>query len=547
MKHTNKEKPLKIHQPCPDCGHDGCLSLWENSSYCHSCGVKKYLTSTKTLPLCTKRDRDNPLTDSYNYSLTSSEKDTMTNNYTVQYVGYKGITASTMKRFNALTVVNDSGKPVELQYNYSSGGKKIRTLSSKEFRVEGDITSEPLFGSNLFGPGSAPCIVVTEGENDAMAAWQMLGGKYPCVSVRSASCVNADAAKIRDYINSFDKIYLCMDNDAPGIKAAGELARLFNINKVYHIEMGGGCKDAHDYLQQGRQEEFVRTFWNAKIKMPKGIINSYDKIKELLNEDDGKTIASFPFPTLDGMAYGIRFGEIVLIKAQEKVGKTEFIRAIEAHLLKTTDYNLGIIHLEEKEKRSVQGLASYELNKPCHLPDSGVSIEQQLAAYEKITKRDGRVHYYQHFGADDPDVILDVIRALVAVCGCKFIFLDHITLLVTGHEGDDERRKLDYLSTRLGMLTRELDFALFLVSHVNDLGQTRGSRNISKIADLLLFLERDIEADSLDARNTSRLKVQGNRFASTSGPAGYLWFDPSTYQVSEKTVYSGDDSNGNVF
>jgi len=40
------------------------------------------------------------------------------------------------------------------------------------------------------------------------------------------------------------------------------------------------------------------------------------------------------------------------------------------------------------------------------------------------------------------------------------------------------------------MMVKELDFALIVVSHVNDDGLTRGSRNISKIADIRLDLYR---------------------------------------------------------
>jgi KaiC/GvpD/RAD55 family RecA-like ATPase len=108
--------------------------------------------------------------------------------------------------------------------------------------------------------------------------------------------------------------------------------------------------------------------------------------------------------------------------------------------------------------------------------------------------------------------------------------------LVTGFEGDDERKKLDYLSTRLAMLTRELDFTLFMVSHVNDDGKTRGSRNISKVADLIISLDRNIEAESFEERNKTRLTIRGNRYAGLSGPAGCLVFDPKSFTLSELKV-----------
>ena len=118
-------------------------------------------------------------------------------------------------------------------------------------------------------------------------------------------------------------------------------------------------------------------------------------------------------------------------------------------------------------------------------------------------------------------------------CGCKRIFLDHITMVVSGLAGDDERRALDYISTRLAMMVEELDFTLFLISHVNDEGQTRGSRNIGKVADLRIDLHRDLMAENEIARNTTKLVVTKNRYAGRTGPTSNLYFDPDTYVLSE--------------
>lgn len=466
-------------------------------------------------------------------SITKEQHRSTMVDFTEQFLPWRGVSERSMRAFDVRTRVDKDGKPLCLVYPWGVSTKQVRSVIDKSFYIEGDSSNVSLFGMDKFGPGTSKAITVTEGAQDALSVYEMFGWKYPAVSVRSAVSARTDCERARDYLNSFDRIYLCFDNDKPGQDAVREVARLFDVNKIYHVKLSK-YKDANEYLSHKASDEFVKTWWAAKPYLPKGIVADYESISDILNTEDNTTIASYPFATLDSMAYGIRSGEIVLITAQEKVGKTEVIRAIEHHLLKTTDHNIGVIHLEEKEKRSIQGLISYEVGKPCHLPDVGMSKEDMLLAYKGMTKRDGRLHFYTHFGSDDPDVILDVIRSLVSVCHCKFVFLDHITMLVTGFEGDDERRKLDYISTRLAMLTRELDFTLFLVSHVNDEGKTRGSRNISKVADLLLHLDRDIEADDADTRNATKLIVKGNRFASTSGPAGILGFDPKTYRVSEK-------------
>jgi twinkle protein len=178
----------------------------------------------------------------------------------------------------------------------------------------------------------------------------------------------------------------------------------------------------------------------------------------------------------------------------------------------------------------------YHVKKPVHLPDSGFSNEDILKSYKELTKEEDRVHVYGHFGSDDPDIILDIIRHLVVVSGCKFVFLDHITMLVTGFEDEDERKKLDYISTKLAMMTRELNFTLFLISHVNDDGKTRGSRNIAKVADLIVALDRDIEHADPEIRNTTNITVKGNRFSGRSGPACPLFFSTESYTLSEKVL-----------
>jgi len=472
----------------------------------------------------------------YGYDTPKQEVDKLKDiQYTCEYLTRKGLTKDTHEFYSSVCRIDEQGKPFAVEYPYHGGeGMKVRNLVKKGFHAEGDMSGGGLFGRELFSSGMANSITITEGEDDAMAVFQMLGSKWPSVSVKGAGSAARDCVQERDFINSFDKIYLCFDSDEPGQKVVSEVARLFDITKIYHVKMDKH-KDACEYLVAGDAKEFVSLWWNSKKFLPKGILNGVDEMQDILTSSDAEAIATYPFPHLNEMTYGIRSQEVNLITAQEKMGKTEFLGAIEHHLLKTTDYNIGIIHLEETEKRCVQRLVNYELGEPVHLPDCTVSVSDQLNAFERATNGNpDRVYLYKHFGSDDPDHILDVLRYLVAACGCKFIFLDHITMVVTGHKDDgDERKKLDYLSTKMAEMVMELDFTLFLVSHVNDDGKTRGSRNISKAADLILHLERNLEGKSIDSRNTTQLMVKGNRFGGLSGPSTPLWFDPKSLTMSE--------------
>lgn len=531
---------LKTHQPCPDCGSKDALAVYDNGTYCFSCKTSKKVLDKSSEAVYNisleAQEAWEPKSTLGIYSSnnnTNNLRDTMDIIYSYEYIPLRGLSKETLEFYDIKTKLDPEGNPVSLGFVYPNGAVKIRNLAKKEFYASGPMSEASCYGTDKFSAGMSKSITITEGELDAASVFQMLGSKYPAISVRSSASARRDCERDFEYLNSFDQIYLCFDSDEPGQKALQDVARLFDPNKVFTVKLTK-FKDANEYLQSGAEKEFTSCWHNARKFLPKGIVSGYKDVEEILNRKDKGIVAHFPFKTIDDMAYGIRFGEIVLFTAQEKIGKTEIMRAIEYNLLKTTDYNIGIIHLEETEKRSVQGLVGYELGTPVHLPTGTASLEEQMVAFRKLTKKDGRLHFYTHFGSDDPDSILGVIRYLVAVCGCKFIFLDHITMVVTGFEGEDERKKLDYISTRLAMMVKELDFTLFLVSHVNDQGQTRGSRNIGKIADLLLHLERDIQNPSQEIRNQTTVTCRGNRFGGVTGPAGLLQFDSASFQVKEK-------------
>ena len=77
-----------------------------------------------------------------------------------------------------------------------------------------------------------------------------------------------------------------------------------------------------------------------------------------------------------------------------------------------------------------------------------------------------------------------------------------------------------------------------MISHVNDDGLTRGSRNISKEAWTVISLQRDkLSHDPLE-RNTTKLVVEKNRHASVTGPAGEVYFDINTFSFQINVLFT---------
>lgn len=505
----SQSKIVDQHIPCPSCtSSDGYCTYDDGHGYCFACTFYKPPTKEGS----------------------EDFKELDTGVYTYQYIPHRGLLRESLEKYEVKTKVDAEGKPVSVGFKYPNGSFKIRELDKKAFTTQGDIAKAGLFGRDKFAPGSHGTVTITEGEYDAVALYQVT--RTPVVSVRSSVSAQSDCAIDREWLNSFSRIYLAFDSDEPGRAAAAKVAKLFDYNKVYDVKFDGGRKDANDYVRDGADGELATVWNNAKKFLPESVISSFSEFERILKEPLKQGIA-YPFPTLNYMTYGIRTGESVLITAQEGVGKTEVMHAIEYQIFKETNDAVAAIFLEEPKRRHLQALAGLHIGRPVHLPDSNCPESSVVSALKQAIGSDDRLHLYSHFGSDDPDVLLDTIRFLVTARACRYVLFDHITMGVSGLGGENERRALDYLSTRLEMMVKELDFALILVSHVNDDGLTRGSRNISKVADIRIDLTRDIKASDPIIRNTTNLMVSKNRFCGRTGPAGKLLFDPFTYTYSE--------------
>lgn len=454
-----------------------------------------------------------------------------------QYREDRGISVATREKLGIVTEVANDGRPIADIITFPNGTKQIRKFDvpkNEGFRTSGPNASEAtLMFMDRFPAGSAKTITITEGGYDAASLHQVLGPSFPVVSIRSSSTARRDCAAHAKYLDSFERIYLALDADDPGKKASKEIAQLFDFNKVFHVPLEAKWKDANGYLQAGLVNELRQVWHNSKKYLPEGIVSSHADFRKILAEDENRPSIPYPFRTLQEVTRGIRDGEVIVITAPSGIGKTEFVRTLEHHVLKTTKSRIGTIHLEETHAVQLKRMAGIELKVPAHF--EGVSSNEEMDnALQRITGNDdSRFHIYKHFGSSDPDDLLGMVRFMVTACGCKYIFFDHITMAVTGLGEGEERLILDYLSTRLAAMAHDLGFTLFLVSHENDNGQTRGSRNIENIANTWLKLSRNKLADDEEERNKLYISVPKNRFGAKTGPGGILWFDEETFTLGE--------------
>ncbi len=449
----------------------------------------------------------------------------------------RGFVAETVKRYG-IDVGSEGAKylakyPIfDIEGNHI--GNKIRG-PNKQFLYEGSVKGAGLFGRQAFPPGGK-YITVVEGQDDAAAAYQMMGSKWPVVSVHSSSTAVQDVKRDFEYLNSFDNIVFCFDNDEPGKKALKDVCNVgFEIGKIKTLSLRK-YNDPNDYLRNKEGDGFVREWWQAPSYRPDGLKMGRDMADEILNRPKHFSVP-YPWQGLNKMTYGMRLSEAVLLMADTGVGKTSVLKEIEYCLLMNPDiikegYGVGFLHLEEPNHDTALGLLSIHDSKPYHLPDTPFTPEDIIKAHGEVLDHN-RAIFYDHFGSNDIDEILNKIRHMVAL-GCKYIVIDHLSIIVSDQSGD-ERKQLDEISTKLKTMTMELNIAVLCVIHTNRTGQARGSAGPEKVANIHMSLYRDKKAKEAWRRNITVVTVEKNRFCGRTGPCLWLEYNPETNRLTELT------------
>ena len=429
-------------------------------------------------------------------------------------------------------------------YYFDSTGKvvgaKVRT-KDKEFRCEGEVKS--LFGMQNYRHKTTKRdekLVIVEGEMDAMSVWEAQPN-WAVVSIPNGAAAAKKAIQNNyEWINYYSKIVLFFDNDEAGHKAAKEAAGVLPPGKAF-IGFLEDYKDASEALQAG-ETEAVRAVCNYDHVQyqPDGIVDA-KTLLDLITTPSPPSDHDYPFQGLQGKLHGIRYGELVTITAGSGIGKSSFCRAIATHLLDKGE-RVAFLALEESMRRTSLGLMSVASNRSLHL---GEQQRSELTEIFDKTIAKWNLHLFDGFGSYDPDHIYNRIEYMAAGLDTKVIFLDHLSILLSGLENDNERIMIDRTMTKLRSLVERTGIALFLVCHTTtppngqsheeggrvQLRSLRGSRSIGQLSDSVIALERNQQSGS--ERDATTVRVLKNRYSGEVGEACVLNYDLSTCKFNE--------------
>ena len=549
-----QSKFVRHKLPCPSCGGSDPVSMNEDkSAHCFSCEAH----FPNYVDACDGKIMD------------TNPRPKVSNTFLNTYNGSYGaltdrcISEDTAKKYGVRHVVSADNKVSQHIYPYFNGnevvGTKTRFVDNKNFAFAGTYEGTGLFGEQLFRNTGGKYLTIVEGECDAMAAYELMQSKWACVSLkRGASGAVKDIRESIEFVESFDNVVICFDNDKAGIDAAKKVARILKPGKAKIMTLPTGCKDANDMLRQKKFQAFMSSWWEAKTYTPSGIMDLSAQKSEWLHRETKESIA-YPWEGLNKKLYGMRKGELITLTGGTGLGKSSVTRELEHWLIKNTEDNVGIVALEENWLRTADGIISIEANDRVYLNErrDQYTEEQLNNLFDKVIPK-GRVFIHAHLGATDIEEIFSKLRYIIVGCECKWVIVDHLHMLVNVMDGGDERRGIDMLMNRLRSLVEETGVGMILVSHLRraagdkghengvevSLSHLKGSAGIAQLSDCVIALERNQQADDKDDANTTKVRVLKSRYTGDTGLACSLRYNNETgrlFELSEEETFDSTE------
>lgn len=247
----------------------------------------------------------------------------------------------------------------------------------------------------------------------------------------------------------------------------------------------------------------------------------------LQQREEGNVRAmSTGFPDLDEMlSGGIRRGEVVLVAARPKVGKTGFALSVARHV--AFDHSVLMLEMEmpraQLHDRNMAALAKVSLGR--------LMAPKKLEAHEwdSVTAALAKIEHLNLFIDDRAGLrMLDVrnkARRIKRKAGLDLLVIDYLQLMEA--DGDNRNAQIESITRGIKTLAKELDIGVLLLSQLNREvekrtdkrplpSDLRDSGSIEQDCDVGLFLYRDeiYREDSPDA-GIVEVHVGLNRHGST--------------------------------
>lgn len=460
----------------------------------------------------------------------------------------RGLKAEYLDYFNIKVGVDtaDGVTPSIAFFPYDIDGKtsyKTVVLETKAMWSVGSTAGAGLFGWKQAVESGASTLIITEGEWDTVALFQMMkennksNPEYAAFNPAVVSLPHGvSSAKriisehIGDIRRNFKKVVLAFDMDEPGRKAATEVASIMPTVHIADLPE----KDANDCLRKGKKKACIAAVtYKSSVNKNTRLVRGED-LHEAAREEAPWGV-SWPWDYMTKKTRGIRTGETYYLGAAQKMGKSEVVNAVAAHLIKEHGWKCLLAKPEEANKKTYKMLAGKIVGKIFHDPTVEFDYDAYDKAGEVLRGKVLLVDLYQHLGWD---TLKDDIIAASSE-GVKAVFIDPITNLTNGMSSAEINTTLQGIAQELAAMAKDLDVAIFIFCHLNkppkgtvphDRGgkittdQFAGSSAMGRSCNYMFGLEGNKDPDlQPQERNTRSIVILDDREYGEVGRCKLYW------------------------
>lgn len=465
---------------------------------------------------------------------------------------YRSISPETLKFFGYMVKRNKFGVPTEIYYPETDEGKvtgfKIRILPKRFSKIGRTGKSSQLSGQFRY-KSAGKRVLIVGGENDVAAAYQALQkyGVHVVSPTTGEGSAASQCAAQYEFLDQYEEIFLGLDNDEKGLEATTAVCKILPSNKVKIVKWSD--KDPHKLLEDGKEEQIRRDFFNAKEFVDTGIKSSteiLDDVKEVLTAD----IITLPpymhrMQTMMKRAFSHN-GRVVNIIGSTSCGKSTHVNNMIYHWCFAEKMKPLIISLEMTAGEYAVDLLSLHLQKNLDWFKDGMDAWDYLQQEDVKKLYDNLFmdeEYNERFRiVDDRDGTVEALKKLmergVKQYGCNIVIIDVLTDILRFLPMDEQEKFMAW----------QKNFVKSGVSIVNVLhtkkpekdkdGKMRkttefdalGSGTFVQSAHINIIINRDKMAQCPIEKNTSYIDMPKCRRGIT-GEAGKWYYDAQTRQV----------------
>lgn len=502
-------------------------------------------------------------------AITKEENEKIKSYTSTKSKGWRGIKDETNVAYGVRYQCDENTGEIVKQFvpttiNNELVGYKVRTLP-KSFDSPIGVTGKDcqLAGQFRYKNGGKTLLIVG-GEVDMLSAEQMLResqeargyGDYENFAVVSPTIGESGAAKQiqnqYEWINSFSKIIVGLDNDAAGKEATEKIMKVLPRGKAFIAEWS--LKDPNEMLVKGKSKKFVDEVWKAKPWTPSGIVSSDSIYSEIVERSKQEKL---PFPPMLNklnrmLAGGINYGYIVNILAGSGSGKSSLVNQCVAYWMEECDEPVLVASLEAEAAEFGENLLSYRMGRKISMMQSQEekiafvgSPEAEATARNLFTRPDGKPRIYLLDDRGDYSKLQEKIEEVIVSCGVRICVIDVISDVFAGMSIES----IDLWMAWEKKLVKQYNCILIQVAHTRKGNSSEKSASQGKFlteesiigsgtqyrsAGINIALQRDKTAEDEIVRNTTQVHLLKSRATGMTGLACELFYDGASHVLHDK-------------